>query len=377
MSEARIGVTGMAVKTCLGDTPAECHAALCAPRDGNAPLRSFDADKYNAQHAYEIDDRPSGEDRPFRASEWLAAAVAQAVQEAGVDLAAKRCAVYVGTGLRELRSVELWHTQQAPIALDRLHFAAAINARLPVALPVYTLCNACSASNFALGIAMDLLEAGELDVAIVGGIDSITESMFGLLDRVNPMHPQALRSLNKDRRGVIMGEGAAAVVLQRNPARPLAWLRAVGTSCDAYQDTAPHQDGLVAAMRSAAARAGMTPRDIDLLFVHGTGTILNDQVEIGAVRAFFGERSEQLLVTGVKPAIGHTSGASGLVSVIMAIESLRRNQAPPIFGLHDPIDETRGMQLLAQAAATDTVRNVQVNAFGFGGVNAVAIVSRS
>ncbi len=373
----RIGITGTGTKTCLGDSSGGCHQALCDGRDGNAPLQAFDADKFNCKHAYEIRDR-NGSDTPYRASAWLTEVVRDAVQDAAVDLSGKRVAVIVGTGLRELRSVELWYNQGTPIRLDRLHFVEAASRALPFSVPVYTFCNACSASNFALGIALDMLEADELDVAIAAGVDSITESMFGLLDRVNPLHPQYLRSFNKDRRGVIMGEGAAAVVLEKDPAaRTQAWLRGVGFSCDAYQDTAPHQDGLVAAMRSASERSGLTPSDIELLFVHGTGTIMNDQVEALAVREFFGPHLDRIAVTGIKPSIGHTSGASGLVSVIMAIESLRRGTAPAIFGLSDPIEEAKGMNLVARPIAVGAMRNIQVNAFGFGGVNAVAHLSRS
>jgi 3-oxoacyl-[acyl-carrier-protein] synthase II len=154
-------------------------------------------------------------------------------------------------------------------------------------------------------------------------------------------------------------------------------LRGVGVSCDAYQDTAPHRDGLVQAMKNAGERSGLAPAEIDLLFVHGTGTILNDQVELEAVREFFGEHANELLITGVKPSIGHTSGASGLISTVVAVQSLIEGSAPPIFGLHDPIEESEGMRLLFAPTPTDGVHNVQVNAFGFGGVNAVAVLARS
>jgi len=372
-----IGITGMAMKSSLGDTLDECYKAMCKIKDGNAQLRSFDTEKYNAKHSYEIDDRENGEDRPYRASDWLTDVVKEAARNSQVDFTDKRCGVFVGTGLRELRSVELWHTQNKSIELDRLHFGSACNQGLNVKVPVYTFCNACSASNFTLGIAMDMLEDDSLDVAIVCGIDSITESMFGLLDRVNPMNPQFLRSLNKDRRGVVMGEGAAAVVLEKSPTKASITLRGVGMSCDAYQDTAPHKDGLVAAMQDAGKRSGVTPNEIDMLLVHGTGTILNDEVEMQAVREYFGDNLGNLNITGLKPNIGHTSGASGLISTIIASKSLIEGSAPPIFGLHDPIEMTEGMQLLSEPGSTDAVKNVQINAFGFGGVNAVVIVSRS
>jgi len=335
----KIGITGTAIKTCLGDTSDECYTALCRMEDGNMPLKSFEINKFNSQKAYEIDDRQGNQDRPYRASEWLGYVVEQAVADAGVDFTGKRCAIFIGTGLRELRSVELWHNQKIPIRLDQLHFGKAVTNKLSVDTPVYTFCNACSASSFALGIAMDMLEADVLDFAIVGGADSITESMFGLLDRVNPMNPQFLRSFNRNRKGVIMGEGAAAVVLEKNPeSKPNAWLEGVGFSCDAYQDTAPDKNGLVAAMKNAGERADMLADEIDMLFAHGTGTILNDVVELSAVREYFGDRENELMVSGVKSNIGHTSGASGLISVITAVKSLQNNIAPPIFGLNDPID---------------------------------------
>ncbi|MET1255382.1 beta-ketoacyl synthase N-terminal-like domain-containing protein [Aliikangiella maris] len=373
-----IGITGLAVKCCIGSNADEFYDALCQHKDGNAPLKSFDANKFNSQHAYEIDDRVDGEDRPYRASEWLQQAIEAAIEQSNIDLSGKRCAIFVGTGLRELRSVELWHNKKVPVTLDRLHFAKAVTENLPKDIPVYTFCNACSASNFALGMAKDMIESGELDCAIAAGTDSITESMFGLLDRVNPMNPQVLRSFNQDRRGVIMGEGAAAVVLEKDPtSKPQAWLKGVGFSCDAYQDTAPEENGLVRAMNDASKCSGVSANEIDALFVHGTGTILNDEVELAATGQYFADRTRDLYVTGVKPNIGHTSGASGLISVITAIKSMQNNQVPPIFGLSDPIEGAPQIKLLAENLPAESVNNVQVNAFGFGGVNAVAVVSRS
>lgn len=372
-----IGITGVAVKTCIGNNADEYYQALCQLKDGNSPLKAFEADKFNSKHAYEIDDRKELGERPYRASEWLQEVVEQAIETARLDLSNKKCAVFVGTGLRELRSVELWHNKKMPISMERLHFGKAVTKNLPDNIQVYTFCNACSASNFALGIAMDMLESGELDCAIAAGTDSITESMFGLLDRVNPMNPQSLRSFNQDRRGVIMGEGAAAVVLEKNPENPKAWLKSVGFSCDAYQDTAPEQSGLVKAMNDASQRSKISPTDIDMLFVHGTGTILNDEVELAASNEFFSDKTNDLFVTGVKPNIGHTSGASGLVSVITAIMSLQNNEVPPIFGLENPIEGSPQIKLLAKSIPAESIQNVQINAFGFGGVNAVAVVSRS
>ncbi len=228
------------------------------------------------RNAYEIDDRPGGIDRALRATELLCDAVQAAVQEAALPPDA-RCVVVVGTGLRELRTLELFWTVGTPMTIDQLHFERALNRRLHTSFPVITLANACSASSFALAVAEDFLRDGAFDFAIVGGCDTITKSMFGLLDRVNPSHPDAVRPFDRDRRGVLMGDGAAAVVLESRAsadargAPVLATLRAVGTSCDAAHETAPDPAGIARAIEDAYQRAGLAPEDIDIIMAHGTG----------------------------------------------------------------------------------------------------------
>lgn len=380
----RWAITGTGMLASVGEGTRPLFDALCGGRSGNKPFQVFDAAKYDVERAYEIEDRPAGgPDRPGRSTGWLCRAVAEALEQAGLSEAERRALpVLTGTGLRELRSFELWATGDHPMQVHELHFGGALRDRLGLQGPALTFSNACSASNFALGLAADMIALGDTDAAIVAGCDSLTESMVGLADRASPVHPERLQPFDRDRRGVVLGEGAAAVVIESEArvaargARPLAWLRGVGMSCDAFHETAPSLDGVIRSMRDAHRRSGISPSQIDLLLAHGTGTALNDQNEIEAFKAVFGSLAPRVMISGIKSMTGHTSGASALIGVITAIECLAQGRVPPTIGLSTPLPEGEGLDFVAGAARTAPVRVAQVDAFGFGGVNAVSILER-
>ncbi|HEY0168560.1 MAG TPA: beta-ketoacyl-[acyl-carrier-protein] synthase family protein [Jatrophihabitans sp.] len=373
-------ITGAGMLSSLGGDVASSYAALCRGETGVAPLRSFEAAKFRVRHAYEVADRVGGRDRPRRASDWLQDVVEQALEQAGLRLGAdtRRIPVVVGTGLAEQRSLELWWRGEAPLTVDQLDLSVGL-ADLG---PTYTFVNACSASLYALAVATDLLALGEADAVVVAGTDAITESMFGLLDRVNMTPPTEVRPFDTERRGVILGEGAAAIVLETpehacsRGASVLAELTGVGTSCDADHLTAPLLGGILRAMGEAHRRAAATPGDIDVVFAHGTGTQLNDETEAQALREVFGGLPRRPLVTALKSMTGHTSGASGLMSLVTAVESLADGRVPPTRNHTSAIESISSFPVVTEPTERTGLRRAQVDAFGFGGVNAVAVVER-
>ena len=130
-------------------------------------------------------------------------------------------------------------------------------------------------------------------------------------------------------------------------------------------------------MLDAHDRAALTAADVDVVLAHGTGTILNDQAEASALAAVFGDSPRPPLVTAIKSMTGHTSGSSGLLGVVVAAEILRTGQVPPTIGLADPLDEGAALRFARDRAVTSAELSVaQVDAFGFGGVNAVAVLDR-
>ncbi|MGV9266676.1 beta-ketoacyl synthase N-terminal-like domain-containing protein [Kitasatospora sp. NPDC003701] len=370
-------ITGMAAVANIGATPGEIFASLCAGQESRAPLKAFDPDKYRAAYAYEIDDRPEGGgDLPRRATRWLTTVVRQAAADAGLGEDLARVPVLVGTTMREQRSLELWWRDGAQVAPEDLHFGTALKAAFG-ACTTYTFANACSASLYALGMATDMIHLGMADTVVVAGTDAATESGFGTLDRVQNDLPDALRPFDTTHKGMLMGEGAAAVIVQRTGTgtEPVhARVRGVSMNCDAHHATAPDPDGITRAVRDAHSRAGVRAEDIDLVMLHGSGTPLNDATESSVLRHIFQGAGAGPRMTAIKAMTGHTMGGSGLLSLMMAVLAMQSGTVPPVLGLSDPIPEAAGLHLVQGAPAAVDLSLAQVDAFGFGGINAVAIV---
>ncbi|MGW3040418.1 beta-ketoacyl-[acyl-carrier-protein] synthase family protein [Kitasatospora sp. NPDC001159] len=371
-------VTGVGAVAGIGRDPGELFANLCAGVSGVGELKGFDLSRHDSHFAYEVDDRPEpGADVPRRATALLIDVVGQAARDAGLDERdLSGVPILVGTGLRELRSVELWQRDGIDFPPQDLHFGTALREAFN-ADDTHTFSNACSAGLYALALATDLLEAGTAETVIVAGVDVLTETMYGLLERVQPVPPERVRPFDRNRAGVLMGEGAAAVVLTRTPAegrKPHGVVRSVAVNCDAYHVTAPDPVGIAEAIRAAHAGAGLKPADVDLVMVHGTGTLLNDEAEAVALADAFGEDAGRPLMTAIKSMTGHTSGASGLLNLVVTLSSLAEGLVPPTVGLDDPVDEAAGFRIVTGEAAQAPLAVAQLNAFGFGGVNAVAIV---
>ncbi|MFE7132465.1 beta-ketoacyl synthase N-terminal-like domain-containing protein [Streptomyces sp. NPDC057638] len=370
-------ITGMAAVANIGASPEEIFAALCAGQESRKPLRAFETDKYRAAYAYEIDDRPEGGgDIPLRATRWLTTVVGQAVADAGLGDDLSQVPVLVGTTMREQRSLELWWRDHEDVALADLHFGTALKDAFG-ASTTYTFANACSATLYALGMATDMIDLGMADTVVVAGTDAATESGFGTLDRVQNDTPDALRPFDTTHKGMLMGEGAAAIVVQRTRTgcRPAhARVRGVSMNCDAHHATAPDSDGITRAVQDAHRRAGVRAQDIDLVMLHGSGTPRNDETEASVLhRIFHGSRPGPLM-TAIKAMTGHTLGGSGLLSLLMAVLAMKEGTVPPVLGLTDPIPEAVGLGLVQGSPVASNLAIAQIDAFGFGGINAVTIV---
>jgi 3-oxoacyl-[acyl-carrier-protein] synthase II len=363
-------ITGSSLRTCFGDADATFRA-LRAGATGVGPLRCGDAGRLGVTHGYHIDDgRPAGD--PLRASAWLADCVAEALAQAGVDPRTRRVVAIVGTGLRESRVVEEWATGVIPPATERMHFADAVRAAAPGLREVTTIANACSASGHALALAQDMVELGDADAVVVAGTDAMTESMLAMIGRVAVRPTEQVRPFDADRTGVLLGEGACAFVVTRDGPAGLGRVLATGLSCDAHHETAPDAAGITRAMIAALTLAGRSAHEIDLVVAHGTGTELNDPTEATVLDELFSHPGPA--VTAVKGATGHTSGGAALLGVAVALDCLAGGDVPPVTGLREPLPEGARLRFVRDTAAPLRPRLVQVNAFGFGGVNSVTLV---
>lgn len=369
-------IAGSAVISPLGDQ-AETFDALIAGDSALRPLEFYDRDRVNVHLGYQIGDGPEGDLRP---AGWLTSVIADAVADAELDLSAARVAVVVGTSMRELRGVErALASSIRPLTFDLpdLHFTRAVRAVVPDAIEVITVTNACSAGGHALAIGEDYLATGRADVVIVAACDGTSESMIASIGRVHEDPSDGVRPFDRRRKGVLLGEGAAALVLvsaEHASSIDRSAARVLGTemACDAAHETAPDSAGIARTMRGAHRRAGIAAADVDLVIAHGTGTALNDPTEAAVLVDVF--TGSDPIVTALKGALGHTTGPSPLMSVAVGIQALRDRRVPAIVGLSDPIDEAGDIDLVVGSPRRTGGSIVQVDAFGFGGVNAVTLV---
>ena len=243
---------------------------------------------------------------------------------------------------------------------------------------------ACAASAMAIGVGARWIRRGRCDVVIAGGYESMIHpfgvlsfQMLGALSERTDAPPEAIsRPFDQSRDGFVIGEGAAALVLEeaeRARARGAhCWGRVLGcgSSMDAYRVTAPPEDGrgAVQAMKRALAEAGISPAEIDYVNAHGTGTPLNDVAETRALKTLFGSREACPPVSSSKSALGHSVAAAGAVESVLCLLACRDGILPPTLNLRTP-DPDCDLDYVPLEARDQRPRTVLTNSFGFGGVN--------
>ncbi|MAQ15351.1 MAG: beta-ketoacyl-[acyl-carrier-protein] synthase II [Sandaracinus sp.] len=292
---------------------------------------------------------------------------------------AERVALIVGTstgGIGETEAAhEAWWPTQEPAAVPAsysyptqhsfhafLDFLAELTG---IAGPRYVVSTACSSSNKVFASARRLIELGIVDAAVVGGVDGLCHTTVRGFHGLGVMAPEPCRPFGVDRPGMNVGEAAALVLVERE-GEPLAWLRGVGETSDAYHPSSPDPEGRGAlrAMQGALAEAGVAPGEVDHVNAHGTGTQYNDIAESKAIAALLGT---EVPVVSTKAYTGHTLGACGGVEAIFAIHCLRRGWIPAALGAH-PTDPDIPLRLPAEPEER-TLRYVLSNSFAFGGNN--------
>jgi 3-oxoacyl-[acyl-carrier-protein] synthase II len=362
-------IAASSLLTCLGNGE-QTFVSLLKGIHGASALRHPVPGPVNVRTGYHV----SGRDLDGYAADLLTLCATQALAQAGVRPGEARVAALVGTGLRELAAVERFALDGEPLDPQRLAFGPALSEAVPGLTDVVTIANACSAGGHALALAQDMVECGEADAVVVGAADVMTTSMLAMIGRVAEEPTDLVRPFDRDRLGVLLGEGAAAVVVVGEdwPGPRLGRLLATGLSCDAHHETAPDVDGICRAMTDAFARADRRPGEVDLVVAHGTGTALNDPAECTALQRVLHDADP--LVTGIKGAVGHLSGAAALANVDVALRCLERGEVPPVVGLRETLPEAGRLRFIKELPISHQPRLIQANAFGFGGVNAVTLL---
>jgi len=255
--------------------------------------------------------------------------------------------------------------------------ASAISLEFGITGPSYTISTACSSSAHAIGQAFWMVRSGLCDVAITGGSEA--PFSYGLLkawEAMRVISPTTCRPFSRDRNGMILGEGAAMLVIESaehadaRGARSLAEIVGFGMSSDAHHITQPSSEGGAKAVRMALRDAALRPDQIGYVSAHGTGTSVNDVTETRALHLAFGDHASKLAISSTKALHGHTLGAAGAIEIAATALSLRNGILPATINFNEP-DADCDLDYIPNQAREAHVEYAISNSFAFGGLNAV------
>jgi nodulation protein E len=400
MASRRVAITGLGIISALGLDLAQNWAALCAGRSGIAPLQVVDGagvglKVLNGAQVRDFDPLKhfeGGKDAQLdRFAQFSVVAAREAFRDSRLDLSPEmrlRSAVVCGSAVGGQASIEhgfedLWvqgrgrvHPLTIPKTMANAG-ASHISMDLGLAGPVYTVSTACSSANHAIGQAFRLVRDGEADLAVTGGSEAIfTVGMLKAWEAMRVIAPDTCRPFSKDRRGMILGEGGAMMILEpleaarARGARIYAEICGMGMTSDAHHLTQPTVDGPARAMQGALREAGMTPEQVGYINAHGTGTAGNDPVETKAIREVFGAHADKLAVSSTKSMHGHALGAAGALEAIATVLALHHGILPPTANFTEP-DPECDLDYIPNQARAVQVQAALSNSFAFGGLNAV------
>lgn len=327
--------------------------------------------------------------RLSRPDRFALAAAAEACGNAGLDAGLRRtAALAVGATTGGMFETERVYERRQADSEKRFRFsrllgtplstsAAAVSQALGVRGPQTTLSTACSSSALAVATAAEAIRRGEASVALAIGTDGLCRLTYAGFDALHALDPDRCRPFDRDRQGLSLGEGAAALVLEdaeharARGARARAALLGWGTATDAHHLTAPHPEGAgaLAALRRALAAAGLPPDAIDYVNAHGTGTAQNDTVELLVLRAVFGGRLPHIPISSSKSQLGHCLGAAGALEAVVTVLALDEGIVPPTVNLREPDPAGADLDLVRTPGRRAPLGAAVTSSYGFGGHN--------
>lgn len=404
MPEApEVVVTGLGVVSAIGAGRDAYWEALLAGTDATGPVERFDTSELDVHIGAEVRDfdpaRYITRHPPAsygRTSQLAIAAARLALEDAGLppgELArTRRVPVIVGTTMGEsdvhqslvedfLAGGYPAITREDVVRLPDSMLARNVAHELGLdALPL-VIPTACAAGNYSIARAYDQLRAGRAEVAIAGGSDAFSQIAYLGFARMFSLAPEYCQPFDRNRKGIVIGEGAALLVLETRAraeargARPYAVLRGYGLACDAHHMTAPDAGGVERVMAAALRDAEVLPEEIQLVSAHGTGTPLNDKTECEALGRVFGEHRAKLMVPSIKSMLGHAMGAASALEAVACVMALDRGAVPPTIHHEEP-DPECPVDCVPNEAREAEIRVALNCSYAFGGNDCATVFAR-
>jgi 3-oxoacyl-[acyl-carrier-protein] synthase II len=404
MNRRRAVVTGLGVITSIGhDVPSfwqNLQAGVC----GIDFITLFDASGYRVKRAAEIKGfdpllyfSPRRLQRMSRCDQLGMKAAREAIVDSGLDLKGEdleRTGIFTGGGAGGILSAEKYRREM----LEKNWGKARPSLLLPFSTctvndsiaedynilgPRATIATACSSSATAIGCGLDSIRSGEVDIAVVGGSESLSEVTFGGFNSLRSVDEEYCRPFDLNRKGLSLGEGAAILVIEeaehawKRGAKIYAELLGYGLSGDGYHMTAPDPEGRGAfrAMQEALRDGGVRREEVDYINAHGTATPANDLAETKAITSLFKERAKKIPVSASKSMIGHCLGAAGAVEAVATVLIVHDNRIPPTIHYQTP-DPECDLDYVPNQSREAVVKVALSNSFAFGGNNTALVLGK-
>ncbi|MGA9717758.1 MAG: beta-ketoacyl-[acyl-carrier-protein] synthase family protein [Acidobacteriaceae bacterium] len=394
----RVVITGIGVVSPVGLTRDAFWRSLIAGECGIRAIQSADFDQLRFKHAADVqgfvpEDHLAAKDISLmdRFAQFAVVAAKEAMAQSGLKLTPAMLedgAVVTGSciggrsaeevGYRELYIHNRNRVHPLTIPLGMANAGAShISMQLGIQGPSYTVSTACASSAHAIGQAFHMVRSGIAPVAIAGGSEA--PLYFGNLkawEAMRVISKDTCRPFSADRSGLVLGEGAAMLVLEpletalARGAKPIAELVGFGMSSDACHITQPSAEGPARAMRLALRDAGLAPEQISYINAHGTATEVNDRIETAAIRLVFGPHADKLAVSSTKSMHAHTLGAAGAIEAAASALTLANGILPPTAN-YTKADPVCDLDFIPNTARSQQVEACLSNSFAFGGLNAV------
>ena len=397
----RVVVTGVGVLSGIGNTVTQFEESLRACRSGIGTITQSDISRLRFHNAAEV--RGFEPTEHFSELTWLdrfaqlgIVAARDAIADSGLtwnDTLRARTGVITGSCLGGIATedayyFDFYHEEKprcSPTAIPRIMsnaVASHVAMEQKFTGASFTTSTACSSSNHAIGQAFWLIRQGTLDCALTGGSEApIVLGHLKAWEGMRVVAPDTCRPFSKNRAGLILGEGAAMLVLETlkharaRGAKIYAELAGFGMSADAHHLTNPLAEGAARAMNDALDDAGLSREQIDYVNAHGTGTPANDSTETRALRQVFGSHADNLAVSSTKSMHGHALGAAGALEAAATVLGLRGNFLPPTANFIER-DPACDLDVVPNEARAAQIKAALSNSFAFGGLNAVLAFRR-
>lgn len=399
----RVVVTGLGVVSSIGMGWRPFWETLLAGRSGIRKIQYIDTTDYPTHYGGEVQDfdplkfMPEAVARRLgRGSQFALAATRMALEDAKLSIGPSerdcRIGVCLGTTMADIQALESANEAWVELGEERVRpswilqypscsISAQVARHFGLRGPNLMIPNACAAGNYAIGYAYDLLRLDKADIMLAGGAEPFSRTVFEGFNRILAVAPEKCQPFDKNRKGMLSGEGAGILVLERledalvRQAPIYAEVLGYGMSCDASHMTIPNVEGVRQVMLTALRDAQLQPVDVDCINAHGTGTPANDKTECAAIRAVFGSHTDRMPVSSVKSMLGHTMGAASALETIACCLTVNFGYLTPTMNFETP-DPECDVDCVPNTARKATVRVALKNAFAFGGNNASLVIGK-